>query len=280
MSLYRLLKNKTKLVRKRALHRLRIFLKYSWDRVHKEPVFIITVRRTGSNLLLEYLNSIPGVSFAPEVLNKSMFYGLRARHVSKAAALRHIRHSINDCAHRICGGKLVKVHLDAHRITLEDLKKSFPQARFIILYRESLLEQFVSLKIAETTNRWQSTDTLTLHAPIHVDKGELEEYCKKMKAFYEEILEKTWLENCSLVLGYEELAANVQKTFDEKIFPFLGLPVSRVNCRLKKQNTRRLSETIDNYNEISLLRTRSWLWQSYADKSLKKEERLLVSSSR
>src|SRR5207244_4288556 len=105
----------------------------------------IATRRSGSNLLLGCLNSIPGVSFASEILNTSMFYGIRGRWITKKTVLRHIAYSINDCKHRICGAKLLKIQLDAHGLHLEDLKKHFPNARFIILYRRSLLEQFVSL---------------------------------------------------------------------------------------------------------------------------------------
>ncbi len=51
-------KNKFKLLRKRSFHRLKIFFEYKLARVQKEPIFIITTRRTGSNLLVDYLNSM------------------------------------------------------------------------------------------------------------------------------------------------------------------------------------------------------------------------------
>ena len=264
MPLYHLLKNKTKLARKRFRHRFKIFFSHHWRRARKEPVFILTVRRTGSNLLLDYLNSIPNVSFLPEILNKDMFYGVRDRCISKASVLRHLSHSIDHCAHTICGAKLLKLHLETHRVTVEDLKKIFPQARFIILYRQSLMDQFVSLKIAESTGQWQSATHRRLNPPIPVDVKELKEYCENTRRFYEELLEHPWLEDRSLVLSYEELAAHPQKIFDEKVFPFLDLPSSRVTCRIKKQNTRRLSQTVMNYGQIEPLVDSPWLWQSYS----------------
>ena len=94
---YIFFKNRTKLVRKRSAHRFKIFLKYYTNREEKDPIFIITTRRAGSNLLLGYLNSIPSTSFATEVLNKSMYYGIRHRAISKKAVLRHLAYSINYC---------------------------------------------------------------------------------------------------------------------------------------------------------------------------------------
>ena len=143
------LKNRTKLVRKRSVHHARIFFTYHLKKEAKEPVFVLAARRTGSNLLLSYLNSVPGVSFALEILNESTYYGIRSQFVSKNAVLRHVAYSLNACENKVCGTKILKTQLETHRIGMDDLTRCFPNARFIILYRKSLVDQFVSLKIAE-----------------------------------------------------------------------------------------------------------------------------------
>ena len=248
---YTFLKNRTKLVRKRSAHRFKIFLKYHLKKESKEPVFIITTRRTGSNLLLDYLNSIPNVFFAGEVLNRDMAYGLRGRLITKRSVLRHIAHSINNCEHKICGAKFVKVHLDIHNIGIADLKKLFPNARFIVLYRQSLLEQFVSLKIAEITDTWHWKESFALPPSIHVSVPEFKEFCKQIKRFYGEVFESDLLNNCSTVISYEELQTDPQKVSNETIFPFLGLRPCAVSTNLKKQNTKPLSEIVENYEEVA-----------------------------
>lgn len=244
------IKNKFKLLRKRSLHRLRIFFKYHLKRSEKEPVFIIAMRRTGSNLLLSYLNSIPDVSFAGEVLNESMFYGLRGKFISKRAVLSHILHSIHDNPNRICGAKLVRIQMENHELTLEDLIKVFPKARFIVLYRESLLDQYVSLRIAEITNAWNWSRNFQLPRSIVIDRKGLEAFCASTKDFYKKILSDPRLKGRSVLLSYEELTNGVQSIFDRKVFPFMKLPSSPVSSTIIKQNTKRPEEIIENFEEI------------------------------
>ena len=247
------LQKRTKLLRKRTVHRFRIFYGYYFKkRTLKEPVFVICERRTGSNMLLSCLNSIPGAFFAGEILNKSMHYGLRRRFISKKSVLRHLVHSIHHCEQDVCGAKLVRTQMEAHGIGPSHLKALFPNARFIILYRKSLLDQFVSLKIAEMTDAWQWTRGFKMPSSLRISLPEFERYCQKTKAFYEELFRQDWLGDCSLVLSYEDLAGDAQDVFEESVFPFLKLPVAVVQNGLIKQNTRDLRELIENYEEIEL----------------------------
>ena len=250
MPIFRWLKKNTKLPRKRFLHRAHIFWKYHRHRSEKEPAFILTTRRTGSNLLLDYLNSVPGVSFAPEILNESMYYGLPSRGVPKKAALRHIRHSVNASPQRVCGAKFVAVHLRKHMITPEDLLELYPQARFIVLYRRSLLEQWVSLKIAEKTDVWQWTKNFKPPLHIRVEPEEFKEYCRSAKAFYASLLRYRFYGRWT-VLSYEDLVEDPQGVFNDSLFPFLGCARARVHSRMVKQNTRALRAVIENYEEIA-----------------------------
>ena len=244
------LKNRTKLIRKRSMHRFKLFLKYHLNREEKEPVFIIATRRTGSNLLLGYLNSIPEASFAPEILNKSMRYGLRSGFISKKAVLRHIAYSINACEEKVCGTKIIKLHLENHKINLEDLRRHFPKARFIILYRRSILHQFVSVQIAEATNTWSWTNQFQLPSSMVINVPELLEYCKMIKGFYRDIFSHGWLKERSIVMSYEELAESPQEIFERTVFPFLGLPVSPVASEAKKQNTKKTHQIVQNYKDV------------------------------
>ena len=179
-----------------------------------------------------------------------MYYGIRSRSISKQAVLRHIAHSINYCQHRVCGAKLIKVQLESHGIVLNDLKTCFPKARFIILYRRSLLDQFVSLQIAEATNTWQWTNKFRLPPSVTIQAPKMLAYCETMKKFYRDIIKPDWLKECSVMLSYEELVSSPQKTFERKMFPFLRLANSPVFSHTKKQNTKKLHDIIQNYPDI------------------------------
>jgi len=243
-----LIKNKTKLVRKRTAHRTAVFLQYYLNNKERKPIFILAARRTGSNLLLECLNSIPEVSFASEILNKKMYYGIRSQFISKAAVLRHIKYSISACKKITCGAKLIKAQLDDHRITLKDLENLFP---------------IVSLKIAETTHVWQCTKPMSLPCMVTVNVQELLNYCIEIKLFYQRILSNAWLRERAVILSYEELSQAPQALFERVLFPFLTLPVSPVKNTLKKQNPKSLRELIRNYDEIVSLDRHPSTFQHY-----------------
>ncbi len=249
------LRNKIKLLRKRPLYRLKILLHYLFKREERDPVFIVTTRRSGSNLLLSFLGSVPEISFLSEILNPGMYYGVRSHWISRRSVLRHMIHSINHCRHRICGAKLLKIRLEAHRLDLETLKKIFPTAKFILLYRKALFEQFVSLKIAEKTDVWLWRDAYPAPQPppVRISSVEFEAWSKSTRAFYHNLTQKAWLRECSVTIDYESLSADPQKVFDEILFPFLGVPSSAVSSSLKKQNTKPLHEVVENFDELKNL---------------------------
>ena len=243
-------KKKFKLFRKRLMHRLKIYSGYHRDHAKKEQVFILTTRRSGSNLLLSYLNSIPGVSFASEVLNPHMYYGIREKNISKRAVMRHLRYSMGRYRARVCGAKLLFVHMKTHGLTVEDLLTAFPGARFIVLYRKSLIDQFLSFKIATVTDQWEWTDSFRLPDAVRLNPFELIRYSHEIKGFYQQILAGDKIESRSILISYEDLARDAQRVFDEAVFPFLGLGRCEVFTQMQKQNTKTLREIVANYGEI------------------------------
>ncbi|MBI4432320.1 MAG: sulfotransferase domain-containing protein [Candidatus Omnitrophica bacterium] len=247
------MKRRLKLIKKRLLHRTRIHFKYLFrKREVREPLFIIATRRSGSNFLLSLLNSVPAVEMAAEILNPDMYYGLRWSGLSKKAVLRHIRHSIYDGDQAVCGAKLLMFQMEAHGVTVEDVRSLFPKARFIILYRRSLFDQFVSLKIAEGSGIWQSTDETPLPQSLRVDTEEYRAFCSTIRSYYGDLLRHAWLRECSIMVDYESLVESPQGIFNAMIFPFLRLPVSKVSSALRKQN-RQGHALVQNYNEVLAL---------------------------
>src|SRR5205085_10957081 len=109
--------------------------------------------RSGSNLLVDYLDGLPGVQSLSEILNWRTRIGPR-REVPTHGAIRHIRVSMQTLQSPLRGCKLFLSDLEDFRLTLEDLDGEFPDAKYIVLYRKSLAEQFVSLELARMTQQW------------------------------------------------------------------------------------------------------------------------------
>ncbi len=238
-------------------HRIKIFLKYYLKRSDKEPVFVISERRTGSSLLLSYLSSIPDVSSAGEVIRKLWT-------LSRSGVLHHIQYSINNCKHKLCFAKLFQSDLEARKVDLKDIKNHIPNARFVILYRRSLLDQFLSFRIAEMTNHYRWNEDFKLPPFIHVSKSELLEFCEETKNHYKQMLSHDWLKDCSIIVDYENLVSNPQKVFDKTIFPFLGLTSCSVSTEMCKQNTKKPEELVANYEEIKPFVSAPCVLQEYS----------------
>ena len=101
------------------------------------PVFILGDPRTGSSLLVSCLNSNPGAFFGGEILSHFDREGLRHKWISKRAALNHLRNFVNAQNRPVCGAKIFFWHLRMRKISLKDLAKAFPEAKWLVLYRRN-----------------------------------------------------------------------------------------------------------------------------------------------
>src|SRR5262245_41730964 len=140
------------------LARLRheLHLRYHWWLKRHTPyqaVFIITTPRTGSNLLVNFLDRLPGTQCLPEVLNWGLPIGPKPN-ASTRRAIQHIRRSLQTLTAPIRGCKLFLKHLDNYGLRLAALDAAFPGSKYIVLYRESIAEQYVSYELARLTNQW------------------------------------------------------------------------------------------------------------------------------
>jgi hypothetical protein len=151
-------------------------------------------------------------------------------------------------------GKIHFGHCEQFGVTIDALRRWFPQARFIVLYRSSLLDQFISLKLAEATDRWIATwPSEETDDEIAVDPRELLSFAQNSKGRYAELVQTPGLDGRHLTLSYEELTRAPQETFHVKIWPFLGIPSCPVFTTLRKQNRRPVRECVRNFHEIEPL---------------------------
>ncbi|OGQ00472.1 MAG: hypothetical protein A2Z40_03420 [Deltaproteobacteria bacterium RBG_19FT_COMBO_60_16] len=230
----------------------------------RPPVFIVATPRSGSYLLRSYLNSVPGISLAGEVLNPDIPLGIVAGAFSHDEVLRHILLRAAPFGDGIGGAKFMISQLRQHALSLDDVGTFFPGARFIILYRRHLLDQWISMKIASISGHWRWSRDFSMPASLHADPGELLRYCEQTRADYRGIFAFDGPRNGSIVLDYESLCAFPQKIFDDVVFPLLGLPPCPIKTDMRKQVTRPVREIIENYEELGPLLDDGSLLQEYS----------------
>lgn len=244
-----------KLEWQRARHQLNLRLCW-WTQPHApyQPLFVLATHRSGSNLLLDYLNRLPGVECHSEILCRWFLTGPAWFQVGLRATVRHIRLSLHTLRTPIRGCKLMLDQLIASRLPLDHLHAAFPTARYIVLYRQSLAEQFVSKLAALATDQWK------LHheherklARVRVEPQLLRTYCERERRRYQDVVQHPWLPERALLLSYEELVADPARRLADDICPLLGVPPAEPQSLLIKQNNLPLAERVENYREVAAL---------------------------
>ena len=152
----------------------------------------------------------------------------------------------------------IRIMLSAVRnrgIDMKAILNAFPDAPVIILYRKSLLKQFISRQVAFQTKQWESTyEAINEKQKIHIQETELLEFCAQVKDDYATFLAAKNPERDVLIISYEEVVADPQGTFSKRIFPFLNLAEATITTSLQKQVPEdSLQDTIANYDNIKHL---------------------------
>jgi LPS sulfotransferase NodH len=254
--------------------RLKVHLRMQrkwWLRRHKpfQPLFVIATCRSGSNLLLSYLNQQPGVRALSEVLCPLMPMGPRHDRLPPAKAIQHIRYCLQGEKTPVRGCKLMLYQLAFCELGMNQLHAAFPDAKYIVLYRESLAEQYVSHQLAISTRQFLlRPGEQRKQAELTIKPTELRTYCDDIRRGYCEVLHHRWLEGRSVLLSYEELIDDPQHWLRDEICPLLGVQYAAPQTQLCKQNTRPLAQQVTNYRDVAALlqsplcrQHHSWPWQ-------------------
>jgi LPS sulfotransferase NodH len=251
---------------RRLRHRLRL-LQHWWFRKHTpyQPFFVIATARSGSNLLIDYLNQIPGVQSYWEILCHTLPEGPRKRQLPPKRALRHVRYSLQTLNSPIRGCKFLLCQLANCKLTLGSLETAFPSAKFIVLYRESLAEQFVSFRSAVETKQWvlYGAQEAKQARPM-IDSADFERYCVGIRQRYEHVLAHPSLCERGALLSYEELTADPTGCLRQRVCPLLGVPEIEPRTVLRKQNPQPLADRVANYSAVEALLTSPLARQKYA----------------
>lgn len=225
-----------------------------WPHAEFRPFFILATYRSGSNLLIDYLRKFPGVDCYGEIWLTTDTIGLYPQECMPAVARRHLRQSLQSLPQPVRGVKLMLDQLEQCGLSVEDLRTMYPHAKFLILYREALVEQFVSHRLASVTGQWRSTkDAAPKDLKVSIDPQQLVSFCQSTQRSYASVLDRSWLQSCSVLMSYEQLAADPGGIFARQICPLLGIPAQEPKTELRKQNTLPLAERVSNYDQIQEL---------------------------
>jgi LPS sulfotransferase NodH len=238
----------------RLVHQFHLH-RHWWLRAHEpyQPVFVIASARSGSNLLVDCLNQLPGVVSHSEILNFALTIGPR-RPLKPRKALQHIRRSLQALPTPYRGCKLFLNQLRKNGLAISSLMDAFPDSKFIILYRQSLAEQYASLQLARSTRQWVLFQGESQkRALVKIDPAALRRYCDEMRSGYQRALATPSLAERSVLLSYEELTADPARCFSQQICPLLQLPPHVPRTGLSKQNPEPLALRIANYTEVAAL---------------------------
>jgi LPS sulfotransferase NodH len=205
---------------------------------------VLTRSRTGSNLLLSFLNSHPNIFAEGEIFAR--LHGADATARLRAAFGRQPRHV------KAKGFKIFYYHpLDAKAEDLWNELERRADIRVIHLRRENTLRTLLSRKIAGMKDSWTGTrfDTAdTGSKRVTMTAEELAEGFRQTRE-WEESAAKRFRLHPMLHVTYEELVRNPTRVHAELV-NFLDAPPSSPSTALRQQNPERLRELISNYDEL------------------------------
>ncbi|GIK37669.1 MAG: hypothetical protein BroJett011_15020 [Chloroflexota bacterium] len=208
--------------------------------------FIVLGRpRTGSNLLISFLNSHPNINAKNEI-----FFRLNGRDYRE---ILNKTFSKQPPYIKAAGFKIFynQPYDDKNSGLWQELIE-MQQLHVIHLRRRNILRTLLSRKISRKTEKWEATNAgqlLDLQSrKVEFTRDELVDGFEKIRGLEEEFDDKFRL-HPGLTVYYEELVRQPDAEF-EKITDFLGLPFYKPTTRYLKMNPEKLSTLIANYDDL------------------------------
>ena len=209
-----------------------------------DKYIIITYARTGSNLLMSYMDSNQEVEAKGELFRSldgkscrqvwDEFYAKKNKMIKAAGFKLFYNHPFNTDDREVW-----------------DFIADDPKIKIIHLVRKNKLRTFVSGEIAKKTDKWtlKSKDSFSLQdKQITID---FENFVGRVKKIYdfEEKTRKDYANRPYLEVSYEDLVDDKEKTM-KSVFDFLGVSSTPVKSGYKKQNKETLAELVTNYDDF------------------------------
>lgn len=206
---------------------------------------ILTRSRTGSNLLVSFLNSHPNIYAEEEIVNR-----LHGRDYRKILSTVFGKQPGEIKAK---GFKIFYYHpLDDNTGMIWDDLAAMDDLLVIHLKRRNILRTLISRKIAEMQDVWRMTsgpgDQASDRKTVSFTVEELDEGFNRTREM-EKDGERRFASHSSLTVYYEDMVADPNRIFRD-ITKFLGVPNFQPQTSLRKQNPERLSTLVDNYQDL------------------------------
>jgi len=216
--------------------------------IHDRNLIVLSAGRSGSSLLVSYLNSNRQIYCLGEVLNPGhKIYGT-TEGKTREELIRHVASFFQTRDVTYVGAKFLTHQFDELDITVSDVLEVLRRPKVLALYRRSLLETYVSLLIAEQTDTWYSSNVIN-NVSVTLDLAQFYEFAEVQRRRWEDSMREV-SRLCSFVcVSYEELI-NDQAITMKRIFSFLDVPSADVHCESVKQNPGDLSTKISNYDSL------------------------------
>ncbi|WP_420349451.1 sulfotransferase [Pelagibius sp.] len=206
---------------------------------------VLTRSRTGSNMLMSFLNSHPNARADGEVFSK-----LNGRDYRQVLAEVYARQPIFVKAK---GFKIFYYHpLDGQPDEVLGHLRSQEDLCVIHLKRRNILRTLISRKIAGLQGLWAVDRTKAVdkgtRKSVSFSADELEEGFQQTRA-WEEAADRAFERHPLISVHYEDLVANRDASF-ERVLTFLGLPALPLETNLRRQNPESLRALVTNYDSL------------------------------
>jgi len=229
---------------------------------------LLSIARSGSNLLRDYLNQHESIRCLGEIFKKWFIKGKPWQRLSGGSAeLKHLHQTDLVSFWKVIlekykldkpviGAKIFYFHRED-----DEIWRYFASSRtpIIHLVREELIDSYLSHKLAmasgiwkQQENRKQQEDKKTgaeYDRSISIDLADFQNYCTRIQRHIDPF-KVLFRDNPYLEIHYSSLVKDREKTMSA-IYSFLDLPNQETSPRLTKQLSRRREEVIINWDETA-----------------------------
>jgi LPS sulfotransferase NodH len=219
---------------------------------------ILSSARSGSNLLVDYMRGHWRIHCHREILNEDYYvYGslIGKSEFRRRLQIRSLFTKVPQLPFRapfqFVGAKILIDQFSQVGMSVSEVCRVLGNPRLIVLYRNDLLETYVSREIARSNGLWYSTKSPN-EETIFVEWERFRSYCEEERALWRACLLE--IKNYS-ELHFVDYNSLVNDPVEEvgKVLSFIGVESNRKPVqRSVRQNPWPLSKKVANYTELEM----------------------------
>ena len=218
-----------------------------------DPIFVIAQPRTGSGLMNDLLDGLDGVAMGRERLHPHRHWGTPGR-VFRLAPLRHLEWSLASLPAPRRGVVIHTIQLDRTGLTLDDLDRRWPGARYVVTYRRSLGDMYASRRVASMTGAWtllpgqERAGRPLIQVNRALMAAEIETYRRAFTA----TLTHPVIRAKGIGVAFEDLAADPARLLRETVLDHLGLEADELpRPRLRRQRDYDIPDIVVDHDAVA-----------------------------